>query len=387
MKIIFATPSPFPYYSGGVETWMSNVIKRLSQEHEITVLAPSYHRMGLVFKDVPKNVKIVNYGCLMDIPFIRLFMRGPIRVFDLFYRQLTLQKKLNSMICDGEKVYVFSVDPIFVGPAVFKIRKKHSNLRFITSIRGPHLEIISKSFPLFKGIFKRNERLSVEKCDMVVVNGYDSKELYERKYNVKTNVLKNGVDCGKILKETTELATEIDESVNSVLSVATLIPIKGVFDLIDAAESYKKKYDSKFLIYFIGKGNAEKLLSYAKEKNVEDNVVLLGHRDNPIPYMKKTKINACVSGGGGFSMSMLEAMTSGKPVVAIDTPLYRQFNKYNNIPLVPEKSPEALADCFYQIFSHYAEYLEGTHLSQKMALEFDWPIVCHDLINYLESVE
>lgn len=387
MNIIFATPSPFPFYSGGVETWMNNVIKRLASDHEITVLAPSYHKMGLVFKDLPQNVKFVNYGCLMDYPIIRLFLRGPFRVLDNFYRQHTLKRALRSLVCDGRRAYVFSVDPIFVGPAVLKVRKKFENIRFVTSIRGPHLEIISKSFPLFKSVFKRNERHSVEECDMVVVNGYDSKDLYERKYNVKTNVLKNGVDYKKIINETTDSAEEINENENSILSVATLIPIKGVYDLVDAAAAYKKKYGTDFLIYFIGKGNADKLKSYARDKGVDSNIILLGHRDYPVPYMKKTKINACVSGGGGFSMSMLEAMASGKPVVAIDTPLYRQFNKYKNIPMVPEKNPEALADCFHDVFSDYERFLKDTILSQKMASEFDWPIICQSLIKYLESIE
>ena len=387
MKIIFATPSPFPYYSGGVETWMYNVVKRLAPNHEITVLAPSYHKMGLVFKDIPPNVRIVNYGCLMDFPIISLAMRGPFRALDKFFRLFTLKKKLHSLVCDGKKVYVFSVDPIFVGPSVWKIRKKFKNVRFISSIRCPHLDIISKSFPLFKKIFKKYERISVEKCDMVVVNGYDSKDLYEQKYNVKTLVLKNGVDCEKILNETSDMATEIDESKKSILSVATLIPIKGVFDLVDAAAAYKRKYGENFIVYFIGKGNSEKLMNYARQNGVEQNVVILGHRDYPIPYMKKTKINACVSGGSGFSMSMLEAMASGKPVVAIDTPLYRQFNKYKNIPMVPEKNPDALADCFYQVFSNYDYYLQGTNLSQKMAAEFDWSIVCQNLITYLESIK
>lgn len=387
MKIIFATPSPFPFYSGGVETWMNNVIKRLAPNHDITVLAPSYHKMGLVFKDIPKNVQFVNYGCLMDYSFIRFFMRGPFRIVDHFFRQRTLRKKLSSLVNDGKRVFVFSVDPIFVGPAVLKIRKKFENVRFITSIRGPHLEIISKSFPLFKSIFKKNEQNSVEKCDLIVVNGFDSKDLYEKKYNVSTSVLKNGVDYKKILNETTTAAKEIDESENSILSVATLIPIKGVFDLVDAAAAYKRKYGENFIVYFIGKGNSEKLMTYARENGVEKNVVILGHRDYPVPYMKKTKINACVSGGGGFSMSMLEAMASGKPVVAIDTPLYRQFNKYKNIPMVPEKDPDALADCFYNIFSNYDYYLQETNLSQKMAAEFDWSIVCQDLITYLESIK
>ena len=55
--------------------------------------------------------------------------------------------------------------------------------------------------------------------------------------------------------------------------------------------------------------------------------------------------------------------------------------------MVPEKDPDALADCFYNIFLNYDYYLQETNLSQKMAAEFDWSIVCQDLITYLESIK
>lgn len=388
MRIVFATPSPFPYYAGGVETWMYNVIKRIADNNEIIVLSPSYHTMKRVFTDLPSSVRIVNYQCLRENKLFNLFMHKQLSVVDLLYRQKTFKQMLRQLINESkETTYVFCVDPIFLGPMVAELKTELHNLKFIMSIRGPHLDIISNTYPLFKNRFKANEKQSVTQCDLLLVNGYDSKDLYEKRYNRPAYLQKNGVDISKILNTTSDEAIEINDNENSILSVATLIPVKGVFDLIDAGKVYKEKYGSNFKMYFVGKGNQENLYRYAEHAGIREQVVCLGHRDNPIPYMKKTKINACISGGGGLNMTMLESLASGVPVVAIDTPMYQQFNEFGHLTLVPEKNSELLADCIYKVFNNYKSFVEKTDLSLKIAEKYDWNIVVKDLIDNLKVVE
>lgn len=387
MRIVFVTPSPFPYYAGGVETWMYNVIKRIADDNEVIVLSPSFHTMDIVFPDIIDAVRYVNFRCLKDAKIFRLILRRKLSIIDSFYRQHTLRKKLRGILEEkDEMTYVISVDPIFVGSVINPIKQEFPNIKYITSIRTLHLDIMSASYPLFRSIFRKYEKESIIMSDLLLVNGYDTKKLYEEKYGVITHVMKNGADVTKISSTTIDDAYEIDANSKSILSVATLIGIKGVYDLLKAGKVYREKYGEDFTMYFIGKGDQGRMYKQAEELGIRNNVICLGHKNNPIPYIKKAKINVCLSGGSGFSMSMLEAMASGVPVIALDTPVYQQLNILGNLPLVEEKNPEALADCIHDVFQNYDAYRRSAAESLQVVKNYDWSVVISDFMRYLNEI-
>lgn len=390
MKIVFVTSSGFPFYAGGVETWMYNVIKRLSKRHSIIVLASSSKKMPLQFLDIPQNVKIINYHGLADYLFFDKILRGGLGMLNQLSWNYSIKNKLKKIIVDNEnskeRLILCCVEPIFTGYVVSRFRQLYNNFSLVISLRGPHLDVAQKSYPLFTKLLSDREEFTVKNCDLVLANGWDTKDNYDRKYNLNCIVQKNGVDIEKIDETSVTLAKEIDETQNSFLSVASLLPIKGVYKLIDAASVYRIKYGTDFMIYFVGKGDQDALKKYAKEKGVKSNIVCLGNKSNPYSYMKKTKINVCLSGGSGLSMSMLEAMATGVPIIALDTPVYQQFNKYNQLELVQDNNPELLADKMNEVLKNYKNYIEMAKKSRLVAEEFDWSIVVADFESNLNRV-
>ena len=73
--------------------------------------------------------------------------------------------------------------------------------------------------------------------------------------------------------------------------------------------------------YIIGYGaEQEKILEEIEKSCMKDNVIVLGKKDNPYPYIKQCDIYVQPSKFEGKSVSILEAKVLGKPVVVTNFP-------------------------------------------------------------------
>ncbi|HOW42781.1 MAG TPA: glycosyltransferase [Candidatus Omnitrophota bacterium] len=131
----------------------------------------------------------------------------------------------------------------------------------------------------------------------------------------------------------------------AIMTVASLIPDKGINFLLDAAQIVLKKY-SKVCFLIVGDGpEAHNLKAQAKRLKIENNVIFMGLR-NDIPELLSTAdIFVLPTLAEAMSFSILEAMSSGKPIIASDVGGIPEVvqHQYNGF-LIPPKHPEVLAD-------------------------------------------
>ncbi|UYG01943.1 glycosyltransferase [Halomonas sp. LR3S48] len=74
-------------------------------------------------------------------------------------------------------------------------------------------------------------------------------------------------------------------------------------------------------LVIIGDGEGRKLIETMITNNgLEGDIILMGHRKNPYPYMKKAKGLILSSDYEGFSLVLAEALACGTPVVSTDCP-------------------------------------------------------------------
>ncbi len=99
-------------------------------------------------------------------------------------------------------------------------------------------------------------------------------------------------------------------------SVGRLDPIKNYPNLIYAAREIINEYpDIRFVL--VGDGPLKnKLESIIKELDLEGKVILLGRVDNVLPFLKIMDIFVLPSFSEGLSVSILESMACGLPIVA-----------------------------------------------------------------------
>ena len=112
-----------------------------------------------------------------------------------------------------------------------------------------------------------------------------------------------------------------NERVINILSVGRFSDAKNYDNVPDICRKINSKLstvNSKLTVkwYIIGWGGDEQLIRQKiKEAGMEDNVIILGKRSNPYPYMKACDIYAQPSRYEGKSVTVREAQMLCKPVV------------------------------------------------------------------------
>ena len=148
-----------------------------------------------------------------------------------------------------------------------------------------------------------------------------SRVTYERlnQMGIPNILIPNGVDTDKFTP--TKVANP--KPFLSVLTVVRLVEHKGCYDFLKIAEKVCKiRNDVKF--FLIGRGPLEfKIRSFIKTKRLESNVVLLKNLSEE-DYVKTIQ-NCDVylhtnPNQEGFGLSVAEAMSCAKPVIAYDVP-------------------------------------------------------------------
>ncbi len=385
MMIFFLINSPYPRYAGGIENWLYNVSERLSDKHEITIISQENDELPLLYSDISNRIKTVKFKTLRSSKLIRPFIRSYLVLFDIFLGSIMMGLKLKKEIRHDARCYVIALDSMFCVKAGLIAKKNRDNIRLISSVRGPHAEIYGKSFRCFRNKLLRFEKKMLSAVDLIWANGYDTIDLLSQK-GFTSILMKNGVDYNGLTASNAINHQHLITDGITVGSVGTLLPIKGIYELISAASILKYKYKQKISLIFVGKGEPKDFIKHAIEKGIDKDVYFLGHKEKPIEYIKGCTICACLSGGSGMSMAAIECMTSGVPIIAWDSPVYRQFNRNGEtMLLVKKKDVNELANGLLEIVKNYEKYRSRARLAIKEAVKYDWSIVCNDIINSLRN--
>ena len=362
--------SPFPSYSGGRENWLYNIAKEASKNNQRIIIyslssfqKSFYNLKGLMNLQVVKipsirvfnTVFLVFNKLLLNIP----FLLDTFIIFNFLVRG-RVQERLNK----NDKVIAMN-SVIELLPAV-ALKEKNHGLNLICSIRGQVIRELGEKLSFLKGKIARIEKQLLSKCDKIIVNGFDTQKNIE-KVGFSCTVVPNGVDLQKYKnpdKDDNELSLikKLRKKNKIIIMVASLRKIKGVDDLLFTVPLLKKVYQEPFKILFAGKGYVREYKNKANDIKVFDDVYFLGEKRNISGLLYYSDVVVCLSEGSGLSMSALEAMAANKPIVAWDTPVYKQlFTNRKTGLLVPFKQHRKLAKSL-------ADLLSSGELQQRLGI-------------------
>ncbi len=180
-------------------------------------------------------------------------------------------------------------------------------------------------------------------------------------------VIPNGVDTEKFapLLSNDDLKNALGLPGQKVLfgTVGRLSKIKDMSTIIEACRLLKKN-TKKFAVFIIGDG-AEKntLMKSISSNDVNDVVFLLGAKNNVDQYLKCFDVYLQASLYEGFSNTILEAMSSGLPLIVTSVGGNPDLvHEGGNGLLFPPRQPEILAD-------HMLNLVENKNVRMKLALQ------------------
>jgi len=130
-----------------------------------------------------------------------------------------------------------------------------------------------------------------------------------------------------------------------IVAAGMLEPWKGFVDLIWAMKALLKSREAKLIIFGEGSMRSQ-LQGLINELELQNEVILYGHVENPLKYFKHADVFALSSYVEGMPNVLIESMMCGCTPVSTDCPTgpreVLQNGKYGY--LVPVKDPMAMAD-------------------------------------------
>jgi glycosyltransferase involved in cell wall biosynthesis len=180
----------------------------------------------------------------------------------------------------------------------------------------------------------------------------------------QTEVVRNGVDIpvpNIRAEESIRRELAIDKDMFVILNSARLSRQKAQWVLIEAA-AILKNVNIPLKVLIVGQGGLEpELRSLINAKGLEQEVLLLGFR-NDVNYLLQTcNVFALPSIDEGMPMSLLEAAAASKPIVTTQVGDIGKLIKHEQSGLIiPLEDPQSLAQALIRL-------REDTRLAQQLA--------------------
>ena len=162
----------------------------------------------------------------------------------------------------------------------------------------------------------------------------------------KINIMYNCINIkGKSLEYDSKKYFEgFSKKIPNIISVARMIPQKGIVDLLETFKLINKKNKSRLII--IGDGpDLTKVKNYSKLIGLEKNVFFLGGISDSYKYVSNADLFLYTSKWDGLATVLLEACAVETPIVATDAEFGTSDVILNNITglLVPVGDTKSLA--------------------------------------------
>lgn len=318
-----------PYINcGGVETTLISLLNKLDK-NIINVDLLIINNDNIFLDKIPQFVNIhyltiprsewgVFYGYRFSIKkmlkqldffnLLKLIKRRNVKLTENRKENVKYFHYLNNILPIYEKEYDLAID--YFGYATFttyyvakkviakkKISWIHSRLSLIDA------NYLQEYYDLYDQIFAVSK--SALKDFLSCVN-YDKN---------KCKVFYNFIDTNRIKSLANQEVKDMDKGMIKLCTVGRLEEVKGY----DLAVSIAKKLRDKginFCWYFVGEGSLRNQLEeYICENNLKNNIILLGLKSNPYPYIKNCDIYIQPSRYEGYCTTTNEARVLAKPVI------------------------------------------------------------------------
>ena len=198
-----------------------------------------------------------------------------------------------------------------------------------------------------------------EKADAVFTDSQNGVRNVNRLFPGQQNVyfFHNMMDIDGILEKGTAYEPEYKHNgAWRLFSVGRLCEAKA-FHLAISAASILKQRQVDFNWYIVGDGSLRKALEeQIIQLNLQDNVILLGKRENPYPWFAQCDLYVQTSIYEGSCMTLNEAMLFNKPVVTTNFPAAYEKIRDGQNGLICEMKPEDIASKIVLLLTDEDQY-------------------------------
>ncbi len=364
MKIALISPYD-PSHPGGVFEHIGHLRGEFQRRgHEVTVLAPRGRKGGLEVGDgfygIGRTVPIPANGSMVRVTF-----------------DVTLYNAVKTILRREQFDVVHLHEPLIpVLPYLVLLNSRAVNVATFHAFRA--------SSPWYTA-FKPYMAFMMSRLDARIAVSEPARDFVSQYFQGPYAIVPNGIDVARF--EEAEPYTWAHDGIPRILFVGRFNePRKGFKYLLRAMPYIHQQFPHARLVV-VGKAKREQFTGLIEHYGVR-NVDFVGQAsaaDLPRYYASCDVFCAPSISGESFGIVLLEAMASGRPVVAGDIPGYRSvMTNENEGLLVPPKDPYALALAIVRLLADapLRRSLAATGLST--AKRYDWPEIATQVLSIYE---
>lgn len=220
-------------------------------------------------------------------------------------------------------------------------------------------------------IMKAADRIQQRRADALLLSTEAARSRLHspRSFRARTKIIPYGIDVGRFTEDSKSQTGEV------ILFLARLHEEKGIFTLLDALPEVLRQEPSS-VIHIAGSGPAEReVKKKVASMPYSDRIKLLGHieRDDVPDRIRECDIFCMPSHGEPFGLSALEAMATGKPVVATKAGGLQHLVPDEGGHQVPPRNTEALSEALLDLLGSEEKRERMGAYNRKIAEEvYDW---------------
>jgi phosphatidyl-myo-inositol alpha-mannosyltransferase len=373
MKICMVSDVYYPYV-GGIPEHIFHLSKELrNRGHEVKILTSNFGGTTVeTLKSCPDEEHIIRMGKSLLIRSNKSFARLPIgwRLMNQV-KQLFAREKFDVIHVHGS-----------LAPTLPVIAIRQSKAVNVITFHSDHAK--SKGYLIFRSWLMPYFR----KLDGVIAVSTAARDSSNRFFPGKYEVIPNAIDVD-LFSPKVEPLPQFADNRPKILFLGRFEPRKGLKYLLKALP-YIKNEIPEVLLIVVGAG----LLGYAyKEyvaKEVEANIHFAGlipNEERPRYYATCDVYCAPSIGFESFGIVLLEAMATGKPIVASDISGYRTILDHGKQGFLAEpRDHEGIARAIVQILRNPQLAKKMGEAGRKKALQYSWQSITQQVEAYYEKL-
>lgn len=369
MKVGIVTPYFYPVL-GGVQEHVFNLHRQLRmQGHQVKIITSNFGGRADI-ESLPEK-DLVRIGRAVAIP-----MNRSISQVALPYR---LGPKVKQLL-EREDFDILHVhEPL--APTLPLAVLRHSTTANMGTFHAYSSSSLGYPFArsfLLKYFRRLHGRIFVSQA---------SKEFISRYFKGDCRIIPNGVDVHRFSPEVPPIGKYRDGKVN-LLFVGQLVPKKGLIHLLRALRILRPRF-SDLRLLVVGRGPLERCYKRWACRHIGDGVHFEGAQHKLLPSYYATCDIFCApspAGAESFGIVLLEAMASGKPVVASNILGYNEVLTHGGGLLFQPGDPEDLARAIHALLLNPSLRQSMGREGRRIALDYSWEHISRSVLDYYSEV-
>lgn len=306
-KLLIATDAFLPRWDG-IGRFLLEIIPTLKEEYDITILAPNF--TGGHTPDI--GAEVVRFD-LVKIP-----------LGDTFFTNCW-PHMVKKYVEESDLVFIQSLGPI----GLSTIKAAHKKKPIIAYAHLIEWEVARKSLKTFNKLAvwlaKNFTRRYYNKCNLLICPSEEVMYKYEKhKIICQKEVITLGTDTDEFRPIDDKIAAKkklgLDPDSIIIGNHGRIAREKDLKTLYRAFRRLEKKHP-KLKLMIVGKGLEDQEKLFSSERNI----ILPGMQSNVVPYLQAMDLYATTSLTETTSLSTMEAMSCGLPVVMTPVGFIKEF--------------------------------------------------------------